>query len=97
MRQTEFADRKIYWIKNLTYVGILLAIWFIVSYGFGIIFVEELNAIRIGGFKLGFWFAQQGSIYVFVVLIFVYVKLMNRLDRAFEVDEQEEDVGGSPT
>ncbi len=99
MRRTEFADRKVYWIKNLTYVGILLAIWFIVSYGFGIIFVEQLNAIRIGGFKLGFWFAQQGSIYVFVVLIFVYVKLMNRLDRAFEVDEQEEDVkgGGSPT
>ena len=59
MRRTEFADRKGYWIKNLTYVGILLAIWFIVSYGFGIIFVEDLNAIRIGGFKLGFWFAQQ--------------------------------------
>lgn len=99
MPRTEFADRKVYWKKNLTYVGILLAIWFIVSYGFGIIFVERLNAIRIGGFKLGFWFAQQGSIYVFVVLIFVYVKLMNRLDRAFEVDEQEEDVGegGSPT
>jgi len=97
MRRTEFADRKAYWRKNLTYVGILLAIWFIVSYGFGIIFVEKLNAIRIGGFKLGFWFAQQGSIYVFVVLIFVYVKLMNRLDRAFEVDEQEEDVGENPT
>ena len=99
MPRTEFADRKVYWKKNLTYVGILLAIWFIVSYGFGIIFVEQLNAIRIGGFKLGFWFAQQGSIYVFVILIFVYVKLMNRLDRAFEVDEQEEDVGGggSPT
>ena len=94
MPQTEFADRKVYWTKNLTYVGILLAIWFIVSYGFGIIFVEQLNAIRIGGFKLGFWFAQQGSIYVFVILIFVYVKLMNRLDRAFEVDEQEEGVGG---
>ncbi len=99
MRRTEFADRKAYWTKNLTYVGILLSIWFIVSYGFGIIFVEQLNAIRIGGFRLGFWFAQQGSIYVFVVLIFVYVKLMNRLDRAFEVDEQGEDVkgGGSPT
>ena len=99
MPRTEFADRKVYWKKNLTYVGILLAIWFIVSYGFGIIFVEQLNAIRIGGFKLGFWFAQQGSIYVFVILIFVYVKLMNRLYRAFEVEEQEEDVGGggSPT
>ncbi len=97
MRRTEFADRKAYWTKNLIYVGMLLSIWFIVSYGFGIIFVEKLNAIRIGGFKLGFWFAQQGSIYVFVVLIFVYVKLMNRLDRAFEVDEQEQDVGESPT
>ncbi len=99
MRQTESSVRKAYWTKNLTYVGILLAIWFIVSYGFGILLVEPLNAIRIGGFKLGFWFAQQGSIYVFVVLILVYVKLMNRLDRAFEVDEQEEDVGGggSPT
>ncbi len=95
MRRTQFADRKAYWTKNLTYVGILLSIWFIVSYGFGIIFVEKLNAVRIGGFKLGFWFAQQGSIYVFVVLIFVYVRLMNRLDRAFGVDEQEEeDVGG---
>ncbi len=97
MRQTDIAGRKAYWRKNLTYVGILLAIWFIVSYGFGILLVEQLNAIRIGGFKLGFWFAQQGSIYVFVVLILVYVKLMNRLDRAFEVDEQEEDVRRSPT
>lgn len=97
MRRTEFAHRKAYWIRNLTYVGILLAIWFIVSYGLGIIFVDALNTIRIGGFKLGFWVAQQGSIYVFVVLIFVYVKLMNRLDRVFEVDEQEGDVGGSST
>ncbi len=97
MRQTEFSDRKAYWTKNLTYVGILLSIWFIVSYGFGIIFVEQLNAIRIGGFKLGFWFAQQGSIYVFVVLIFVYVKLMNQLDREFEVDEQDHDEEGSPS
>jgi putative solute:sodium symporter small subunit len=71
-------------------VGVLLAIWFIVSYGFGILFVEQLNSIRIGGFKLGFWFAQQGSIYVFVVLIFVYVWLMNRLDRRFEFDEPED-------
>ena len=93
MRQTESPDRKAYWAKNLTYVGILLSIWFVVSYGFGIIFVEQLNSIRIGGFKLGFWFAQQGSIYVFVVLIFVYVKLMNRLDREFDVDEDGE--GGS--
>ncbi len=79
-----------YWKKNLTYVAVLLAIWFAVSYGFGILLVEPLNRIRIGGFQLGFWFAQQGSIYVFVVLIFVYVRLMNRLDRRFEVDERED-------
>jgi putative solute:sodium symporter small subunit len=82
--------RRLYWVRNLTYVGVLLAIWFIVSYGFGILFVEQLNSIRIGGFKLGFWFAQQGSIYIFVVLIFVYVWLMNRLDRRFEFDEPED-------
>jgi len=83
--------RRQYWLHNLTYVGILLAVWFIVSYGFGILFVEQLNAIRIGGFKLGFWFAQQGSIYVFVILIFVYVWLMNRLDRRFGFDEREDE------
>ena len=82
--------RRLYWVRNLTYVGVLLAIWFTVSYGFGILLVEQLNSIRIGGFKLGFWFTQQGSIYVFVVLIFVYVWLMNRLDRRFEFDEPED-------
>lgn len=73
--------RRLYWRRNLMYLGALLSIWFLVSYGCGILFVEELNHIRLGGFKLGFWFAQQGAIYVFVVLIFVYVFLMNRLDR----------------
>ena len=87
MSQIGSRYKKEYWTKNLTYVGILLAIWFLVSYGFGILLVEPLNTIRIGGFQLGFWFAQQGSIYVFVGLIFVYVKLMNGLDRAFDVDE----------
>ena len=85
---------RAYWKHNLTYVGVLLAVWFIVSYGFGILLVEQLNAIRIGGFQLGFWFAQQGSIYVFVILIFVYVFLMNRLDRAFgayEDDDEDDD------
>ncbi len=80
-------SRAAYWRPNLRYVGILLAIWFLVSYGFGILLVEPLNQIRVGGFPLGFWFAQQGSIYVFVILIFVYVRLMNRLDRRSEVDE----------
>jgi putative solute:sodium symporter small subunit len=76
-----------YWKENLTYLAILLAIWFVVSFGFGILLVDQLNAIKIGGFKLGFWFAQQGSIYVFVVLIFVYIRLMNKLDKKYGVDE----------
>jgi len=82
---------KNYWRRNLQYLAVLLSIWFAVSYGFGILLVDELNTIHIGGFGLGFWFAQQGSIYVFVALIFVYVWLMNRLDREFDVDEKEED------
>lgn len=80
-------DRKKYWRTNLKYLAILLAIWFLVSYVFGIILVDELNTIRLGGFKLGFWFAQQGSIYVFVILIFVYVRLMNKLDKKFNLDD----------
>ncbi len=79
-----------YWKKNLQYLAILLSIWFVVSYGFSIILVDVLDKIRIGGFKLGFWFAQQGSIFVFVILIFVYVRLMNNLDRKFNVEEDEE-------
>ncbi len=79
--------RRKYWRKNLQYLGLLLSVWFFVSYGFGILFVEQMDRIRLGGFKLGFWFAQQGSIYVFVALIFLYVFLMNRLDRRYNVDE----------
>jgi putative solute:sodium symporter small subunit len=79
---------KNYWKKNVQYLLILLSIWFIVSYGFGVLLADTLNSIQIGGFKLGFWFAQQGSIYIFVILIFVYVRLMNRLDRKFDVDEK---------
>ena len=79
--------RRAYWRKNLRYLLILLSIWFLVSYVFGIFLVEPLNRITIGGFKLGFWFAQQGSIYVFVVLIFLYVRWMNKLDKEFDVDE----------
>lgn len=77
-----------YWKTNLKYLFILLSIWFLVSFGAGILFRESLDAIKIGGFKLGFWFAQQGSIYVFVVLIFVYVRLMNRLDKKFGYDDE---------
>lgn len=79
---------KNYWKSNLRYLFILLLIWFVCSFGFGILFADQLNQIRIGGFKLGFWFAQQGSIYVFVILIFIYVWLMNKLDKKFDVDEK---------
>ena len=78
-----------YWRKNIRYVLGLLAIWFLVSYGAGILFADELNEFRLGGFKLGFWFAQQGSIYVFVIIIFVYVWLMNKLDKEYDVDEED--------
>lgn len=77
-----------YWKRNLQYLVILLLIWFVVSYGCGILFADALNSIKIGGFPLGFWFAQQGSIYVFVGIIFTYVALMNRLDKEFDVDEK---------
>ncbi len=77
-----------YWKENLTYLGILLSIWFLVSYGAGILFADALNQFRLGGFKLGFWFAQQGSIYIFVVLIFVYVYLMNKLDKKYGYDQE---------
>jgi putative solute:sodium symporter small subunit len=76
-----------YWKQNIKYLVILLSIWFIVSFGFGILFREVLNEFRLGGFKLGFWFAQQGSIYVFVILIFVYIRLMNKLDKKYGFDE----------
>lgn len=76
-----------YWSKNLRYLAILLVVWFAVSYGCGILFADALNNIQIGGFKLGFWFAQQGAIYVFIVLIFVYIAWMNKLDKEYGVDE----------
>ncbi|MEM9835935.1 MAG: DUF4212 domain-containing protein [Bacteroidota bacterium] len=79
--------RSAYWKENLRYLVALLSVWFVVSYCCGILFVEQLNNYRIGGAKLGFWFAQQGSIYVFVGLIFVYVYLMNRLDSKYGFGE----------
>ena len=81
------SSQRSYWKKNVRYLVILLSIWFVVSFGFGIILVEPLNNIRLGGFKLGFWFAQQGSIYLFIVLIFVYVRLMRRLDKKYELED----------
>ncbi len=76
-----------YWRKNVRNLFILLSVWFASSFLFGILLVNQLNAIKIGGFKLGFWFAQQGSIYVFIILIFVYVAWMNKLDKEYGVDE----------
>ena len=80
---------KEYWRRNLSLMVKLLVIWFVVSYGFGILLVDVLNQIQLGGYKLGFWFAQQGSIYVFVGLIFYYARKMGQLDREFNVEEDE--------
>ena len=80
-------QREAYWKANLKLVAWCLAIWFVVSYLFGIILVDQLNAIQIGGYRLGFWFAQQGSIYIFVILIFFYASRMKKLDQKFNVEE----------
>ncbi len=77
-----------YWKENLRIIWPLLIVWFVVSFGCGIIFVEQLNHIQIGGFKLGFWFAQQGSIYVFIALIYVYSRKMARLERKYGLDDE---------
>ena len=77
-----------YWKANLKIVFSLLVIWFIASFGFGIIFSDTLDQIRFGGFKLGFWFAQQGSNYIFVIIIFLYVWLMKRLDKKLSEEEE---------
>ncbi len=79
-----------YWKENIRVLLTLLVVWFAVSFGCGILFVDELDKIVVGGFPLGFWFAQQGSIYTFVALIFVYVWQMNRLDRKYNVAEEGE-------
>jgi len=80
-----------YWKTNLRILTCLLTIWFLVSFGFGILLSDWLDQFRIGGFKLGFWFAQQGIIYVFIILIFTYVYLMNRLDKKLSKDKEEKD------
>ena len=81
-------EKSAYWRRNLTYLVILLSIWFVVSFGCSVVFVDQLDKIQLGGFGLGFWMAQQGAIYIFVVEIFVYAWLMNRLDRKFDVHEK---------
>ncbi|MFH2122985.1 MAG: DUF4212 domain-containing protein [Pseudomonadota bacterium] len=80
-------NAQLYWQANIRLVIGCLLVWFLVSFGFGILFVHQLNAIRLGGYQLGFWFAQQGSIYTFVALIFFYAWRMNQLDRKFKVEE----------
>jgi len=87
MSQMTEQQAKEYWRRNVSLMVKLLVIWFVVSYGCGIMLVDVLNQVQIGGYKLGFWFAQQGSIYVFVGLIFYYAKKMGELDREFNVDE----------
>lgn len=79
--------KKQYWLKNLRLMLVLLGVWAAVSYGCGILFVEQLNAVHVAGFPLGFWFAQQGSIFAFVAIIFVYIWRMSRLDREHDVHE----------
>ena len=89
MTDNNNAKAQRYWARNLRLLMILLAIWWVVSYGAGIIWADSLNSITIPGtgFQVGFWFAQQGSIYVFVALIFIYARLMNKLDKEFDVHE----------
>ena len=81
---------KVYWKKNIRIVLSLLAVWFFVSFGMGILLVDVLDNFRLFGFKLGFWMAQQGSIFCFVILIFVYVYRMNKLDHQYDMDEDQD-------
>ncbi|HEX6260670.1 MAG TPA: DUF4212 domain-containing protein [Woeseiaceae bacterium] len=81
------AHRSAYWRANLRLVAACMAVWFVCSYVFGILLVQQMNRITLGGFKLGFWFAQQGSIYIFVLLIFFYAWRMNKIDQQYDVHE----------
>ncbi|HPF46283.1 MAG: DUF4212 domain-containing protein [Alphaproteobacteria bacterium] len=86
------ADAKAYWKENVSLVLKLLTIWFIVSYGMGILFVDYLDKFQFFGFPFGFWMAQQGSIYIFVLLIFIYVYKMNKLDKKYDVEESDDHI-----
>ncbi|MDP6544284.1 MAG: DUF4212 domain-containing protein [Phycisphaerae bacterium] len=91
MSESNDQAARSYWRANIRILLLLLSVWFLVGYVLSIFFVESLNKIHIGGFPLGFWFAQQGSIYVFIVLILVYARLMARLDRKYDVHEDQGD------
>ena len=80
-----------YWKENIRILLFLLSIWFLVSFGFGILLSDWLDQFQLGGFKLGFWFAQQGSIYIFIILIFIYIHLMNKLDKKYFGKDNSED------
>jgi len=84
---SEYDNARAYWRATLRLVTGCLIVWFLVSYGLGILLVDELNRFSLGGYPLGFWFAQQGSIYVFMILIFFYTRRMKKLDRKFDVHE----------
>jgi len=91
MQKNNNTHASAYWRANIRLMLILLSVWFIVSFGFGILLVDWLNQFQFFGFKFGFWWAQQGSIYVFVVLIFIYTATMRRIDRKFGVSDEEQD------
>jgi len=93
MNNSHNAKAKVYWKKNIRMVLSLLAVWFFVSFGMGILLVDVLDNFRLFGFKFGFWMAQQGSIFCFVILIFVYVYRMNKLDHQYDMDEDEDNFG----
>ncbi len=90
MNKSEKENAKAYWRENITLMLILLGVWFTVSFGMGILFIDELDKITFFGFKFGFWMAQQGAIFVFVILIFIYTYKMNKLDRKYGVDEDDD-------
>ena len=91
------SQTKAYWIENTRLVLLLLIIWFLVSFGMGILFVDFLDGFRFFGFKFGFWMAQQGSIFCFVILIFIYVYKVNKLDHKYGVDEDQDYIGPDNT
>ena len=97
MSESHSPQTKAYWKENIRIVISLLSIWFVVSFGMAIMFVDVLDNIRFFGFKFGFWMAQQGSIFCFVILIFVYVYKMNKLDHKYGVDEDRDNFSKDDT